>query len=142
MRTLIALVLVAGTSLSTFAQAQTQAQTQAPSLPQTAQSDASSVRIQGTPNRNLTDEQFEDVSGRYRLTNGKRLTVSTENFRYYIQIDGQRPVEIVPTFRDKEYVAKTSDMQINFDELRGRETVDIVIRTGMRSNNVAVLGSR
>src|SRR5690349_12370909 len=68
MRTLIAIALVASTGFATLAQAQT-----------SAAQDASSVRIQGvssirTP---MTDEQFADFGGKYMLSNGKRLTVSS-----------------------------------------------------------------
>ncbi len=133
MRTLIALALVASAGFATLAQAQ--------SLP-SSQADASSVRISGVAGRTLTQEQFADFSGKYMLSNGKQLTVSSNNYHYYAQIDGQREVEIVPTNRNKEFVAAKTDMQINFDELRGDKMTDVVIRTGMRSNNVAVLASR
>ncbi len=133
MRTLIALALVASAGFSTLAQAQ--------SLP-SSQNDATSVRISGVAGRTLTPEQFADFSGKYMLSNGKNLTVSSNNYHYYAQIDGQREVEIFPTARNKEFVAAKADMQINFDELRGDKTSDVVIRTGMRSNNVAVLASR
>ena len=133
MRTLIAIAFVASTGFGTLAQAQ--------SLP-SPQSDASSVRISGVTGRVLTEEQFADFSGKYMLTNGKKLTVSSNNFHYYAQIDGEREVEIMPTARSNEFVAARADMQINFDELRGGQTTDVVIRTGMRTNNVAVLASR
>jgi hypothetical protein len=132
MRTLIAIALVASAGFSTLAQAQTPA----------AQADSSAVRIQGVAGRVLTEEQFADFGGKYMLTNGKRLTVSSNNYHYYAQIDGQDAVEIVPTARSNEFVAAKADMQINFDELRDGRNTDVVIRTGMRSNNVAVLASR
>lgn len=132
MRTLIAIALVASTGFATLAQAQT-----------SAAQDASSVRIQGvssirTP---MTDEQFADFGGKYMLSNGKRLTVSSNNYHYYAKIDGQREVEIVPTAH-KQFAATNADMQINFDEMRNGHNTDVVIRTGMRTNNVAVLASR
>lgn len=132
MRTLIAIALVASASFATLAQAQTP-----------AAQDPSSVRIQGvsasrTP---MTEEQFADFSGKYMLTNGKQLTVSSNNYHYFAQIDGQREVEIVPTAH-KQFAATNADMQINFDEIRNGQNTDVVIRTGMRTNNVAVLASR
>ena len=141
MRTLIALALVASAGFTTLAQAQTQTQTQTQTLP-SSQSDTSSVRISGVAPRPMTDDRFDDLSGRFKLSNGKRLTVFSNNYHYYAQIDGEREIEIFPTARDKEFVAAKTDMQINFDELRGGKTVDVVIRTGMRSNNLAVLTSR
>lgn len=143
MRPLIALALVASAGFTTFAQAQThaQTQTQTQTLP-SSQSDASSVRISGVAVRPMTDDQFDDLRGRFTLSNGKRLTVFSNNHHYYAQIDGEREIEIFPTARDKEFFAAKSDMQINFDELRGGKTIDVVIRTGMRSNNLAVLTSR
>ncbi len=134
MRTLTAIALVASAAFGTLAQAQ--------SLPSEF-NDASSVRVSGVAGaRVLTDEQFADFSGKYMMSNGKQLTVSSTNFHYYAQMDGEREVEILPTSRDKEFVALRDDMQINFDELRAGKSTDVVIRTGMRSNNVAVLASR
>lgn len=132
MRTLIAIALVASASFATLAQAQTP-----------AAQDPSSVRIQGVASGRtlMTDEQFADFSGKYMLTNGKQLTVSSNNYHYFAQIDGQREVEIVPNAH-KQFVATNADMQINFDEMRGGQNTDVVIRTGMRTNNVAVLASR
>lgn len=133
MRTMIAIVLVASVGATTLVQAQT--------LP-SSYSDTSSVRIAGVAPRPLTDEQFDDFSGKFKLSNGKRLEVFRNNYHYYAQFDGERQIEILPTARDKEFVAARADMQINFDELRGGKTVDVVIRTGMRSNNLAVLTSQ
>ena len=135
MRILIAIALVASAGFGTLAQAQSQT-TASP------HSDASSVRISGAAGRVLAEEQFADFSGEYMLSNGKRLTVSSNNFHYYAQIDGERVIELVPTARNKEFIATKADMQINFDELRGGQSTDVVIRTGLRSNNVAVLVSR
>jgi len=129
MRTLIAIALVASASFATLAQAQTP-----------AAQDSSSVRVSAS-RAAMTEEQFADLSGKYMLTNGKRLTVSSNNYHYFAQIDGQREVEIVPTAH-KQFAAINADMQINFDEMRGGQNTDVVIRTGMRTNNVAVLASR
>jgi hypothetical protein len=132
MRTLIAIALVASAGFATLAQAQTP-----------AAQDSSSVRIQGVSSTRtpMTDEQFADFGGKYMLTNGKQLTVSSNNYHYYAKIDGQRQVEIIPTAH-KQFAATNADMQINFDELRDGQNTDVVIRTGMRTNNVAVLASR
>jgi hypothetical protein len=132
MRTLITIALVATASFTSFAQAQSAA---AP--------DAASVRIQGVASMRtpMTEEQFADIGGKYMLSNGKQLTVSSNNYHYFAHIDGQREVEIVPTAY-KQFVAANADMQINFDELRGGQNTDVVIRTGMRENRVSVLASR
>ena len=133
MRTLIAIALVASAGFATLAQAQTQ-----------AVADTSSVRIKGIPASRqllLSAEQFADFGGAYMLSNGKRLTVSGDNFHYFAQIEGQRPVEIVPTAH-KQFLATNGDMQLDFDEFRGDHTADVVVRTGLRGENVALLESR
>ncbi len=132
MRTLLAIALVASAGFATLAQAQTQ-----------DPADTSSVRIKGVvaARHVLTEEQFQDFSGAYALSNGKRLTVSGDNYHYFAQIQGQRKVEIVPT-ANKQFVALNGDMQVDFDEFRGDRVSDVVVRMGLRSNNVAVLASR
>lgn len=134
MRTLIAIALVASASFATLAQAQSS----------TSPADSSSVRIQGVPaaRHMVTPDEFAQFTGKYALTNGKDLTVSSKNRHYYVELEGQQPVEIVPVGRT-EFIAAGADMQINFDELRSSgEIAEVVVRTGMRSNNVAVLASR
>lgn len=134
MRTLIAIALVASASFATLAQAQSP----------TSPADSSSVRIQGVPaaRHMMTQDEFAQFTGKYALTNGKDLTVSSKHRRYYVELEGQAPVEIVPVGRTA-FIAAGADMQINFDELRSSgEIAEVVVRTGMRSNNVAVLASR
>jgi hypothetical protein len=134
MRTLIAIALVASASFATLAQAQSS----------TSPSDASSVRIQGVPaaRHMVTPDEFKQFTGKYALTNGKDLMVTSKNRHYYVELDGQQPVEIVAVGRT-EFIAAGADMQINFDELRSSgEIAEVVVRTGLRSNNVAVLASR
>ncbi|MES2317627.1 MAG: hypothetical protein V4631_09050 [Pseudomonadota bacterium] len=134
MRTLIAIALVASAGFATLAQAQTLA---------TSDSDSSSVRIQGvqSPRMKLSDVQFRDYSGGYIMANGQTLTLSRMNQRYFAQLGDGREVEIVPTAH-KRFVATNGDMRIDFDEYLGSRTNDVVLRTGLRSNNVAVLASR
>jgi hypothetical protein len=131
MRTLIALALAA--SFATLAQAQS------PTSPAD-----SSVRIQGVPaaRHMVTQDEFAQFTGKYALTNGKDLTVTSKNRHYYVELEGQAPVEIVAVGRT-EFIAAGGDMQINFDELRSSgDIAEVVVRTGLRSNNVAVLASR
>ena len=73
-----------------------------------------SVQIKGSVSRvHMNDDQFAGFKGQYQLSNGKVLTVSSNNTRYFAQIDGQRAVEIVPT-SDKSFMSANSGIALTF----------------------------
>ena len=121
MRTFTAIVLAAATfSSAAFA---------APVNVPTAES---SVQIKGTALRGvpMTENDFAGFEGQYQLANGKKLTVTNNNTRYFAQIDGQREVEIVPT-SNKSFMSTNTDLELKFG----------VQRNGV-ADKVVVLGSR
>ncbi len=91
----------------------------------------SSVQIKGTAVRGvqMSENDFAGLAGEYQLANGKKLTVSNNNTRYFAQVDGQREVEIVAT-SSKSFMSTNTDMELKF---------------GVHSNGIAsnvVVGSR
>ncbi len=121
MRTFTALVIAAAATFSTAAFA----------APANVPAADSSVQIKGTSARGvqMSENDFAGFAGQYQLTNGKKLTVSANNTRYFAQVDGQREVEIVPT-SSKSFMSTNTDMELKF---------------GVHSNGIAsnvVVGSR
>ena len=95
---------------------------QSPSAPEQA-----SVRISASlPTYRLDASHFDDVRGTYLLSNGQRLTLSTEGKRYYALIDGQPRTEIVPVRHDT-FVARGSGMRLEFDQFDGKRRHDVVL---------------
>ena len=87
----------------------------------------SSVQIRGTASRvQMNDNDFASFSGQYQLSNGKKLTVSSNNSRYFAQIDGQREQEIVPT-SGKSFMSTNTDLELKFDVERNGEASKVVV---------------
>ena len=121
MRTFTTIAFAAATVFSTTAFA----------APANVPSADSSVQIKGTAVRSvqMSENDFAGFAGEYQLANGKKLTVSNNNARYFAQVDGQREVEIVAT-GSKSFMSTNTDMELKF---------------GVQSNGTAsnvVVGSR
>lgn len=92
-----------------------------------AAQDETLVRIQGVqPRYKLDAREFADYSGRYILSNGQRLTLTSQNKRFYAQMDGQPSMEIVAVGYN-EFVARGTGMRLRFAEFHGNRTNDLVI---------------
>jgi len=118
MRTFKALAIAAATVFSSAAFA----------APANVPAADSSVQIRGTSARGvqMNDEQFANFSGQYQLANGKKLTVSSNNTRYFARIDGQRELEIVPT-SNKSFMSTNTDIELRFDVQRNGVASDVVV---------------
>lgn len=87
----------------------------------------SSVRISGVqPRYKLDGAQFKDYSGRYLLSNGKGMSLTHENKRFYAQVDGESRLEIVPVAYNV-FVAKGTGARLSFSQFHGNRTNDLVI---------------
>jgi hypothetical protein len=121
MRNFIALAFAATAAFATVAQA-------APLSPVT-QTDNSSVHITGTPSGRYQVYQTEfdnNYAGSYVLSNGKRLSVTSNNSRFFAQVDKGREFEIIPTGY-KTFASKRADVQLKFDEYSANRTNDVVM---------------
>lgn len=98
-------------------------------MPAGAQAEAatSSVQVRGVqPRFKLDAAQFKDYSGRYLLSNGKGMTLTNQNKRFYAQVDGEAAVEIMPV-GFHEFVARGTGTRLSFARFHGNRTNDLVI---------------
>lgn len=128
MRTLT-LIALAAASLATPAFAQQDMQSEAAT---------SSVQVRGVqPRFKLDTAQFKDYSGRYLLSNGKGMTLSNQNKRFYAQVDGEAAVEIVPV-AFHEFVARGTGTRLSFSRFHGNRTNDVVISEPLLGSTMRV----
>jgi len=130
MRTLTIAAFFAASSIAAFAQA----------APQTeSMEQGSEVQIRGQqPMRVKLDvAQFQDYRGTYELSNGKRMMLTNDRAHFYVQIEGQPSVEIVPAGRNR-FVSKDNNINLRFEEFYGTQATDVVVRL---PGNEVLLGS-
>ena len=120
MRTLTIIALIAAASFASLAQA-------APANP-VVQSDTSSVNVTGARGATFAVPYYEydEYSGQFSLSNGKRLTVTNNSTRFFAQIDKNRRFEIVPT-GPKTFAAKDREFEVRFEESRHNGLDDVVV---------------
>jgi len=64
----------------------------------------------------INQQEFNAIKGTYVLENGKTLTVSQNQNRYYVEIAGSEKQEIIPTSSTKFVSAKAGDkLNMNFE---------------------------
>ena len=121
MRTLFTAAILATASFATFAQA-------APA----AVADPA-VQVQGKPSRFfMHQDDYQDFKGKYLMGNGKVLTLTNKQRRFFAQMEGQPAVEIVAV-GSKAFVARGADMRLRFDEFRSGRNADVVLSTSAGS---------
>lgn len=96
--------------------------------PANVPSEQSSAQARGAAVRGIqmSGHDFASFSGQYQLADGKTLTVTSSNNRYFAQIEGQRQVEIVPT-GSKSFVSTNTEMELKFGVLSNGIVSDVVV---------------
>lgn len=86
------------------------------------------VQVPGTPagRYKMDQNEFRDVSGKYMLSNGEVLTVTSMRKRFFAQIEDNPGIEIVPLAHNV-FVARNADMKLLFDEFANGRQNDVVI---------------
>lgn len=108
MRTLTAIAIAAAATFSGAAMA----------APDNVQPADSSVQIRGTATRvQMNEDAFASFSGEYQLANGRKLTVSGYNARYFAKLDGEREQEIVPTGK-QSFIGTATDLELRFGDIK------------------------
>lgn len=75
----------------------------------------------------VDSEDFKQIRGSYVLSNGKTLSMVNRSRKFYAQVDGERPVELVPVGHNV-FIARDRDMMVLFDEVHNGARRDVVIK--------------
>jgi hypothetical protein len=84
--------------------------------PVSVSTDGSSVTVHGdtSPVVRLTAAQADEVSGAFRLTDGRVLKLSNQNERVYMEVNGKRE-QLLPLSRT-DFVARYSGARVVLDQ--------------------------
>jgi hypothetical protein len=87
-----------------------------PAAPVSVSADGSTVFVQGDPSPvfRLSPGQAEDISGSFRLEDGRMLRLTSHQSKVYMEMSGKRE-QLLPLSRT-EFVAAKSGARIELDE--------------------------
>jgi hypothetical protein len=73
------------------------------------------VTVQGKTIQRATvaPEEFRDIGGRYELENGKTLSITQQQNRFYVEVAGMNKTEVVPTSAT-QFIAKDHSIELKF----------------------------
>lgn len=81
------------------------------------------VQAKASPGHRLTAQEAQGMRGAFQLSDGRRLTLSNQNNKLFVEMDGKRE-ELVPV-GDKRFVARDSGTGLAFNQVPYADEVTV-----------------
>lgn len=95
-----------------------------------ADPDADTVTVKGTSKTipaYISPDEAREVIGRYNLDNGKTLIMTQQQNRYYVEISGQNPTQLIPSSATT-FTSGDKSIQLKFTPSIDGKTTHVVAR--------------
>lgn len=88
------------------------------------------VTVKGTSKTNpayVSPDEAREIIGRYNLDNGKTLIMTQKQNRYYVEISGQNPTQLIPNSATT-FTSGDKSIQLKFTPATDGKTTHVVAR--------------